>query len=279
MEEVKTLISLDAKSKNLNFTLECEPKAKILGDSQRLLQVMVNLINNARDASQPNSNISLLATIEREQVKIAIIDEGIGIAPAIRDRIFDPFFTTKDVGKGTGLGLTVARTLIQEHGGKIHVEAHPKGGTSFFIALPVTSITATQKKQIQALVTKPHRGATLLLVEDEQALAAAVIEFLSDAGFKVTHAGNGNEALEFTNLKEFDLVVCDLKMPKMSGIDFYHAFKNKHDASLETLFVFVTGNLADTKTEKFLKETGCHWLAKPFRLADLLRTIQEVLTP
>ena len=70
-------------------------------------------------------------------------------------------------------------------------------------------------------------------------------------------------------------------MPKMGGIDFYHAFKNKHNAKddvpLETLFIFVTGTLADTKTERFLKETGCRWLAKPFRLADLLRIIQEVL--
>ena len=66
-------------------------------------------------------------------------------------------------------------------------------------------------------------------------------------------------------------------MPKMGGVDFYHAFKNKHDTSLETLFIFVTGNLADTKTERFLKETECRWLAKPFRFADLLRTIQEVL--
>jgi signal transduction histidine kinase len=121
MEEVKTLISLDAKSKNLNFTLECEPKAKILGDSQRLLQVMVNLINNARDASQPNSNISLLATIEREQVKIAIIDEGIGIAPAIRDRIFDPFFTTKEAGEGTGLGLSLVFSIMEDLGGDIDI--------------------------------------------------------------------------------------------------------------------------------------------------------------
>jgi Na+/proline symporter/signal transduction histidine kinase len=121
MEEVKTLISLDTKSKNLNFTLECDPKAKILGDSQRLLQVMVNLINNATDASQPNSNISLLATIEREQVKIAIIDEGIGIAPAIRDRIFDPFFTTKEAGEGTGLGLSLVFSIIEDLGGDIDI--------------------------------------------------------------------------------------------------------------------------------------------------------------
>jgi signal transduction histidine kinase len=121
MEEAKTLISLDTKSKDFNFTLECEPKARILGDSQRLLQVMVNLINNARDASQPNSNIFLIAILEREQVKITIADEGIGIAPSIRDRIFDPFFTTKEAGEGTGLGLSLVFSIMEDLGGDIDI--------------------------------------------------------------------------------------------------------------------------------------------------------------
>ena len=286
INETLQLRSYEHKRKNIVITKDTTNKLPpIFADANQIQQVLLNLIVNAEDAMLTTSSggsiiIKSQYDIEQKSVIVELHDDGPGVPKEVTNKIFDPFFTTKDVGKGTGLGLTVARTLIQEHGGKIYVEAHPKGGTSFFIALPVTSITATQKKPIQAsLVTKPHRGATLLLVEDEQALAAAVIEFLSDAGFKVTHAGNGNEALEFTNLKNFDLVVCDLKMPRMSGIDFYHAFKNKHGASLETLFVFVTGNLADTKTEKFLKETGCHWLAKPFRLADLLRTIQESLTP
>ena len=121
MEEAKTLISLDTKSKDLQFQLECDPEAKILGDSQRLLQVLVNLINNARDASPIDGKISLQARIEGDQVRIAITDEGIGIPAVIRDRIFDPFFTTKEAGEGTGLGLSLVFSIVEDLDGDIDI--------------------------------------------------------------------------------------------------------------------------------------------------------------
>jgi PAS domain S-box-containing protein len=121
MEEVKTLISLDKKSKDMQFQFDCDPDAKILGDFQRLLQVLINLINNARDASQANNKIILQTSIEGDQVRIAITDEGIGVPPAIRDRIFDPFFTTKEAGEGTGLGLSLVFSIVEDLGGDIDI--------------------------------------------------------------------------------------------------------------------------------------------------------------
>lgn len=121
MEEAKTLISLDKKSKNLNFHLDCDPAAVIRGDSQRLLQVLINLINNARDACQSNGEISLLATVEDNQVRITVTDDGIGIPAAIRDRVFDPFFTTKEAGEGTGLGLSLVFSIVEDLHGDIDI--------------------------------------------------------------------------------------------------------------------------------------------------------------
>lgn len=121
MEEARILISLDKKSKDLHFQLDCDPEAKILGDSQRLLQVLVNLINNARDASRTNGKISLQTEIVGEQVRIAITDEGIGIPAVIRDRIFDPFFTTKEAGEGTGLGLSLVFSIVEDLHGDIDI--------------------------------------------------------------------------------------------------------------------------------------------------------------
>jgi len=121
MEEAKTLISLDKKCKDLNFQIDSDPNAKILGDSQRLLQVLVNLINNARDASPVDGKITLQARIEADKVHIAITDEGIGIPAAIRDRIFDPFFTTKEVGEGTGLGLSLVFSIVEDLKGDIDI--------------------------------------------------------------------------------------------------------------------------------------------------------------
>ena len=121
MEEARTLISLDKKSKDLQFELDCDPTAKILGDSQRLLQVLVNLINNARDASPAGGKISMQAGIVGDQVRIAITDAGIGIPAVIKDRIFDPFFTTKEAGEGTGLGLSLVFSIVEDLHGDIDI--------------------------------------------------------------------------------------------------------------------------------------------------------------
>lgn len=121
MDEARTLISLDKKSKDLHFQLECEAEAKILGDSQRLLQVLVNLINNARDASRSNGKISLHAGVVGDQVRIVVTDEGIGIPEVIKDRIFEPFFTTKEAGEGTGLGLSLVFSIVEDLHGDIDI--------------------------------------------------------------------------------------------------------------------------------------------------------------
>ena len=121
MEEARTLISLDKKSKDIEILIDCDPQARIMGDSQRILQVLINLLNNARDASKPNSGILMQAEIERDQVKIAITDEGFGISAAIRDRIFDPFFTTKEAGEGTGLGLSLVFSIVEDLSGDIDI--------------------------------------------------------------------------------------------------------------------------------------------------------------
>ncbi len=121
MEEAKTLISLDKKSKEHKLELHCEDSIKIRGDSQRLLQVLVNLINNARDASLPNTVISMRATTEGDQIRITVTDEGVGIPASIQDRVFDPFFTTKEAGEGTGLGLSLVFSIVEDLHGEIDI--------------------------------------------------------------------------------------------------------------------------------------------------------------
>ncbi|MFK7865234.1 MAG: ATP-binding protein [Pseudohongiellaceae bacterium] len=121
MADAQTLISLDNKNKNFHFLLECQPEAMIIGDSQRLLQVLVNLINNARDASQEDTTISIDSRIVGDKVQIAVTDEGFGIPIAIRDRVFDPFFTTKEAGDGTGLGLSLVFSIVEDFNGDIDI--------------------------------------------------------------------------------------------------------------------------------------------------------------
>ena len=139
MDQAKTLISLDRNSKELNLQIDCDPNAKIIGDSQRLLQVLINLINNARDASQVNGEVLLQTTLKDEIVEIAVVDEGIGIPLAIRDRIFDPFFTTKEAGEGTGLGLSLVFSIVEDLGGDIDIISpanEDTGGTRVLLRFP-----------------------------------------------------------------------------------------------------------------------------------------------
>ena len=121
MEEARTLVSLDKKSREVEIDIHCPSDLEIAGDSQRLLQVFVNLINNARDASQPDSLVRLEGRSSGHDVIITVTDQGIGIPPAIRDRVFDPFFTTKEAGEGTGLGLSLVFSIIRDMNGEIDI--------------------------------------------------------------------------------------------------------------------------------------------------------------
>ncbi len=121
MEEAVTLISLDKKSKDVELAIDGSEDLIILGNSQRLLQVLVNLINNSRDASQSGGRIQVQAIAEKDRVVLAITDEGMGISAAIQDRVFDPFFTTKEAGEGTGLGLSLVFSIVKDLDGDIDI--------------------------------------------------------------------------------------------------------------------------------------------------------------
>jgi len=119
-------------------------------------------------------------------------------------------------------------------------------------------------------------GGSILVVEDEAKLASAVVEALRDEGYLVDHAADGEMALEKIKEQAFDVVICDLKMPRLDGKAFYRMLEAAAPG-LATRVIFVTGDVAGTDAEAFLKESGCRWLAKPFRLGDLLRAVRETL--
>ena len=116
----------------------------------------------------------------------------------------------------------------------------------------------------------------MLVVEDEPALAVAVSEALGDAGFVVDRAGDGEEGLTRLAEQSYELIVCDLKMPRIDGMQFYRAMAAATPA-LARRVIFVTGDVAGTDADAFLLQSGCRWLAKPFRLGELLRVLREVL--
>ena len=257
---------------------------QVFADPHQLQQVLLNLVINAEQAMlSANGRGSLVIRTwhnsDDDAVVIEVNDDGPGVPVDMRTKIFDPFFTTKEVGKGTGLGLTVAYAIVQEHGGHIRVESRPGRGASFVVELPVSGgAEATARSSRPAAPSmEAVRGAAVLLVEDERALAAAVRDALTDAGLAVDYAADGEEALARIRQKTYDAIVCDLKMPRVDGMTLYRAIAAATPA-LARRVIFVTGDVAGTDAERFLEESGCRWLAKPFRLGDLLRAVRDALT-
>jgi signal transduction histidine kinase len=253
-------------------------------DGHQVQQVLLNLIINAEQAMLSASGRGILVVRtwhdnERDAVVLEINDDGPGVPEELQQKIFDPFFTTKEVGKGTGLGLTVAYAIIQEHGGRIRMESRPGNGASFYVELPVAGTVTPEPPASLGRKTPIEvvEGASILVVEDETALAAAVSDSLRDAGYVVEHAGDGEQALLRVAARPFDLVVCDLKMPRLDGKAFFRKLETT-SPMLAKRVIFVTGDVAGTDAEKFLEESGCRWLAKPFRLGELLRTVKECLS-
>lgn len=256
----------------------------VFADPHQLQQVVLNLLINAEHAMTRAGTgrlIEVSTTLEdTDSVRIEVRDDGPGMSAEVLGHIFDPFFTTKDVGEGTGLGLSVAQAIVAEHGGTLSAQSAPGEGATFAIVLPAAGATVQAPRALAtAPVTAPEgfgTGLRVLLADDEPALAGAVADTLRDAGFEVTMAGDGEEALARARAQTFDAVICDLRMPRVDGPTFYRAIADISPPQARRV-IFVTGDVTGTEAARFLDESGCRWLAKPFRLAELLRVVRDVV--
>ncbi len=255
---------------------------QVFADPHQIQQVLLNLVINAEQAMlAANGRGTLIVRtwhdVDRETVVLEVSDDGPGVPQDVQPKIFDPFFTTKEVGQGTGLGLTVAYAIVQEHGGRIDVVSGSGAGATFSVQLPTggAALRPTRDRVPEPAAEVPP-GSAALVVEDEAPLAAAVADALGDAGFAVDRAADGEEALSRVAVRAYDVIVCDIKMPRLDGPAFYRRVAATMPA-LAHRIIFVTGDVAGTDAERFLEDSGCRWLAKPFRLADLLRAAREAI--
>ena len=251
-------------------------------DPHQIQQIVLNLVINAEQAmleahGRGRMRLRSWQDPSRDAVLVEVLDDGPGIPQELQAKVFDPFFTTKVVGKGTGLGLTVAYAIAQEHGGTITMRSPEQGGASFVLELPVSGAAVRQPEAapVQSLPPVP-KGTRALVIEDEPALGEAVAAALADEGFRPDRAQDGEEALRKVNERHYDVIICDLKMPKVDGMTFFREVVAKMPHIARRL-IFVTGDVAGTEAERFLEESGCRWVPKPFRLRELVRLARETL--
>jgi signal transduction histidine kinase/CheY-like chemotaxis protein len=237
-------------------------------EAVELEQLLLNTATNARDAMPGAGVLTIRTRAEPPRwVALEVSDTGHGIPPELLDRVFDPFVTTKGATGGSGLGLAVCRGVIDQIGGQVTVTSTRGAGTTFRFLLPTTAP--------QAVATSaPPAGASLLLVEDEAALRTLLARMLERAGYRVRSARDGVEGLEQALAHQPDLVVTDVRMPRLSGPDMVRRLRS---ARPDLPVVFVTGHAGTLLDDDLLTERSTRLLRKPFRPGELTEVVASVL--
>jgi len=252
----------------------------VRGNTARLGQVLLNIIINAAqaldEAGLKRNVVRIRSFDEGAHVVIEIEDNGPGIPPDVLPRIFDSFFTTKPRGIGTGLGLPISLGIVRGLGGELGVESVWCKGATFRIRLPAVDAANPLLTPPPEVTATPREYARrrILAVDDEALLLKAYRRMLSDMHEVVTALG-GHEALRTLERDtSFDVVLCDLQMPEMSGMDLFTAVQSRFP-QLANRFIFVTGGAFSIDAKRFLEESVCAVIQKPFRIEDLLALVDR----
>ena len=269
-----------------------EDLPEVAADGHAIEQILLNLVNNARDA-MPDGGVLRLETsctwisdaqrgvlgpgAASEYVCLAVDDTGAGMDEATRQRAFEPFFTTKPIGKGTGLGLATVYGLVKQHGGFVQIDSAPGAGTRLRVYFPVAEETARRRASgVQVLESEAPKGKeTILVVEDQAQLRRATVYTLERAGYAVLSAGDGYEALQLLRQhpEPIDLVFTDLVMGRLGGRGLYQIDRREGRA---TPFLFTSGYAGAGRGEDPL-DPSLPFLPKPWTSADLLARVRATL--
>ena len=240
------------------FTLDAEPGPHhVLIDPSQLEQIVMNLIVNARDATQGEGCVKLQVGTAGGMVVLSVSDTGSGMAPEVAAHIFEPYFTTKSLGKGTGLGLATVHGIVEHVGGRIEVITAPGQGATFRVSLPATTVEPTQAPELP----EAQRRGRVLVVDDDDTVLRLTERMLRQAGYAVVPAHCGPDALAEVRRGSFDIVLTDMVMPGMSGRELARELAR---ISPHTRIVFMSGYHPGTPIPE------AQFLAKPFDRKALL---------
>jgi signal transduction histidine kinase/ActR/RegA family two-component response regulator len=281
LQHVTDLIRVRADKAGLRFAVERQPAlpARIRGDARALRQVLLNLLGNAIKFTDAGGAVGLKIAVQRKRWKLEVADSGIGMAADQLQRIFEPFHRVENIQRrveGTGLGLAITRRLVEAMGGSIAVESEPGRGTTFIVELELSADVCVDQlaSSTRAVVGYAGERRSVLVADDDPVSRALVAELLAGLGFNVRRVADGAAALEQLRLEPVDLIVTDLVMPHVDGIELVRATRA---AQRPPKILAVSASASDYTSQEALA-AGCDaFLPKPVHLTDFLDRVADLL--
>jgi len=273
---------LAANNIRLHYDRPAEP-VYAEGDADQLLQVFFNLVLNAEQAIQASSkpgDITLSCGVQDGKAWVAVRDNGTGMAPDVAERIFEPFFTTKPVGQGSGLGLSVCHGIVEQHRGEITVESAEGQGTTMRVFLRAAQLahpasTESTEKSDDETTTPLGPAPRALIIDDEPTVSALVEEALKQHGWGSKSVSDSTEVEAALAAEDFDLVICDLKMPGRNGLEILRLLRQEWP-KLAGRFLLMTGDLSEG-VQNDPEFDSVPVLQKPFPLARLIEAVRQLI--
>ena len=282
LETLVRAVKAGLATQGVSFTFSSrEADTPLMLDRAGFEQVVTNLVTNAAHAAGAGGWVKLSAGRVGNDYEVTVEDNGEGIPPENFGRIFEPFFTTKATGQGVGLGLSVSLGIVRAHGGELiaeNSEAAAGGGARFTMRLPLGP-RETQQPPPRIPDTMPKRKASLLIIDDEESIRRALRRYFERRDWDVDEAMDGAEGLKKLDgadaTVEYDVVLCDLKMPGISGQELYNRLRAELPAAARK-FIFATGDSGAPDVVDFLASVDVPVLEKPFELRSLEQIAQQV---
>lgn len=276
---------------DIKLVTELDPDAQMVAaDLGQMEQVILNLAVNARDAMVGGGVLSIKtgrATAEELRGRLSfdnphniytmlvVSDTGTGMSEDTQARIFEPFFTTKEVGKGTGIGLSTVYGIVKKCGGGIWVTSKPGEGSTFYLAFPAVTESNRGIATRRSSVPESAPGKTVMLVEDELEVRRVAARILREAGYTVIEAANAAEALELCKSNAIDLLLTDVVMPEMNGLELA---KQVSERWPDLQMLFMSGYAGDRVQGASLIDQVAY-LEKPLTPRKLLSHVARLLSP
>ena len=257
---------------NIEVRVNAPKPVMALGDSSELREVVLNFIFNAVDAMPQGGTIEIGTFVEGSTARFWVADNGAGMSQEVIARIFEPFYSTKGE-RGTGLGLSASHGIIENHNGDINVTSEPGKGTRFDVILPLHESPAVTNLVAQTLPLET-KSARVLVVEDEEKVRVLLNDAFRSEGHDVTEATTGAEALKRLDAGEFDLMICDLGLPELSGL---HVARWVKEFRPDLPVIIATGFAEMIAEEDYDKARIDDVISKPYALSDVLMRANTLL--